>query len=145
MHHVCPQDTISLNMSLHVAPLTEGDIGDYVAIRHAAFEGSVNKIFYNRTVSEESKSSIAAYNLKLMRENPTLKYLKATDSSTGQIIACAKWEVLPRARSDEEVEAGLGAPVTVPECNLPCWNAFFTMLNETRRELMGGRPCYGNF
>ncbi|KAH8891238.1 hypothetical protein GQ53DRAFT_806651 [Thozetella sp. PMI_491] len=129
-------------MPLKISPLTEADVDEYVAIRHAAFEGGVNKIFYNRPVTDEGKASIAASTLKSLREEPTKKFLKVADAATGEIISCGKWIVPPPGGVSKAADGTAAVPQPIPECNLPAWTAFHIMLNDAKNELMGARPCY---
>lgn len=82
-------------MSLQVSPVTE-------ALREhptEAFKNTINRIFYTRELSPESKAKVSDGILETLRNDKHTCYLKASDTATGEMVACAKWGVFDRERS----------------------------------------------
>jgi len=129
-------------MSLQIFPMTEADVATYVSIQHEAFKNTINRIFYTRELSPESKARISDGILEALRNDKHTRYLKASDTATGEMVACAKWKVFDRERSPQELEKELELPEPLPESDVPTWNAFFTDLSDARREMMGTRPHF---
>lgn len=80
--------------------------------------------------------------LEALRNDKHTRYLKASDTVTGETVACAKWKVFDRERSPQELEKELELPEPLPESDVPTWNAFFTDLSGARKEMMGTRPYF---
>ena len=131
-------------MSLQISPMTGADVATYVSIRHDAFKNTINRIFYTRELSPESKSKISDGILEALRNDKHTRYLKASDTATGEVVAYAKWKVFDCERSPQELEKELELPKPLPESDVPTWNAFFTDLSDARREIMGIRPYFRN-
>lgn len=122
--------------------MTEADVATYVSIRHETLKNPINRIFYTRELSPESKAKISDGILEALRNDKHTCYLKASDTATGEMVACAKWKVFDRERSPQELEKELEPPEPLPESDVPIWNAFFTDLSDARREMMGTRPYF---
>lgn len=90
----------------------------------------------------ESKAKISDGILEALRNGKHTRYLKASDTATGEMVACAKWKVFDRERSPQELEKELELPEPLPESDVRTWNAFFTDLSGARREMMGTRPYF---
>ncbi|OCL15212.1 acyl-CoA N-acyltransferase [Glonium stellatum] len=129
-------------MSLEISPMVEVDVATYVRIRHEAFKNTIDRIFYTRELSSESKDKISDGILEALRNDKHTHYLKVTDTATGEIVACAKWKIFDCERTSQELETELELPEPLPESDVPAWTAFFTDLSDARREIMGTRPYF---
>jgi hypothetical protein len=127
---------------LQISPMTEADVATYVSIRHEALKNTINRVFYTRELSPESKARILDGILEVLRNDKHTRYLKAGDTATGEMVACAKWKAFDRERGPQELEKELEPPEPLPGSDVRTWNAFFTDLSGARREMMGTRPYF---
>jgi len=77
-----------------------------------------------------------------MREEKDVAYLKVIDTELdNQIIACAKWRINQKERTEEEIQSMLPVP-SADEADKQAATDFMWYLNRVRREFMGTKPFY---
>ncbi|OKO91883.1 hypothetical protein PENSUB_12956 [Penicillium subrubescens] len=128
-------------MTFEILPLEPADIPECFAAAQKAFVEFSRLIFKPDHLSTESaelliKSRIQGFN----NRNLQSRNFKAVDCETGTIIAAARWRVYPEDELliksvDEIVEAKLQP--RVPELREDVARAFYTMLNQGKREIAG--------
>lgn len=117
-------------------------------IRHETFRDTVNRILYPRgeasqktldRITSETKENIAKGNL----------YLKCVDTSTGNIIAAARWRhVKPKDESAKErtwaevEEAFANHFQPYDESDPEILDALFKLFNDQKRKSLGTRPYF---
>lgn len=80
--------------------------------------------------------------IKSMREEKDVAYLKVIDTELdNQIIACAKWRINQKERTEEEIQSMLPVP-SADEADKQAATDFMWYLNRVRREFMGTKPFY---
>jgi GNAT superfamily N-acetyltransferase len=128
-------------MTYDILPIESADIPECFAAAQKAFAGFNRLLFKPDTISTESaelliKSRIQGFNNK----NPQSRNFKAVDCETGTIIAAARWRVYPEDELlNESVEEIVEAKLQprVPELREDVVRAFYTMLNQGKREITG--------
>ncbi|KAH5683347.1 hypothetical protein HBI64_042520 [Parastagonospora nodorum] len=135
--------------NLQVSLLAPEEAAQYMRIRHETFRPTVNKILYSRgeasqktldRVTEETRDGIV---------NKGTLFLKCVDTSTGEMIAGARWRyVKPKVpgateRTWEEVDADFAERFKpYDESDPEMLKALFDLFNEKKREYLGKRPYY---
>jgi hypothetical protein len=135
--------------NLQVSLLKPEEAALYVHIRHETFRPTVNKILYSRgeasqktldRVTEETRDGIL---------NKGYLFLKCVDTSTGEMIAGARWRcVKPKTegateRTWEEVEAAFKERLQpYDETDPEMLNALLDLFNEKKKEYLGNRQYY---
>lgn len=128
-------------MTFEILPLEPADIPECFAVAQKAYTEFKHLIFKPKALSAESaellvKSRIQAFN----NRNPQSRNFKAVDRETGTIIAAARWRVYPEDeplnKSVEEIVEAKLQP-RVPELREDVARAFYTMLNQGKREIAG--------
>ncbi|KAF2137922.1 uncharacterized protein K452DRAFT_257132, partial [Aplosporella prunicola CBS 121167] len=122
-------------MPLEVQPLTDADASRFVAIADAALGSTGVGLCLGPHPQPEIEKTLAS--------KPYVHYLKVVDSDTGDVLACAKWEIHDQGRSDEQL-AELDEPIQVAEEQRQYEKAhqeFFGYLNAGRKAL-GKKPHY---
>ncbi|KAF2090536.1 acyl-CoA N-acyltransferase [Saccharata proteae CBS 121410] len=134
-------------MPLEIALLEETDVSNFIAIQNAAL-GSTgigrHLHIYPPTTARVAEAETTLRNA--LKTKPHLRYLKAIDTDTGEMVAGAKWEPLEQGRSQEDIAAlahDIPQPLDEEEARL-CGAAmedFFGYLNRSR-QAMGTKPHY---
>jgi GNAT superfamily N-acetyltransferase len=135
--------------NLQISLLKPEEAQQYMRVRHETFKTTVNKILYSRgepsqktldRVTEEIRSGIV---------NKGILYLKCVDTSTGDIIAGARWRYVKpkeegaKERTWDEVEAAFLERIDpYDESDPAVLTALFDLFNNYKREYLGTRPYY---
>ncbi|EKG14884.1 hypothetical protein MPH_07924 [Macrophomina phaseolina MS6] len=131
-------------MSLTVSPMEEADFPAMTQLLHKAYYSTtgISALLYLTPPSQESLDKTTQVRLRAFREDPSVHFIKATDPETGELIACARWDIFKHARSDEDVErkAAITEDDLIPEFNVDVHEALFGPLRRTHKEIMGKRP-----
>lgn len=130
-----------LNMTFDISPLEPADIPECFAAAQKAFAEFNRLIFKPDTLSTESAQLLIKSRIQgFSNRNPKSRNFKAVDRQTGTIIAAARWRVYPEDELlDKSVEEIVEAKLEprVPELREDVARAFYTMLNEGKREIAG--------
>ncbi|KAF2031002.1 hypothetical protein EK21DRAFT_88518 [Setomelanomma holmii] len=133
------------NPNLQFSLLDPSEAEQYVRIRNVTFNTTVNNILYARTKGEASQSTLDRVATETRNDiNKGQSYLKCTDTTTGEIIAAARWRhVKPREegateRTWEEVEAAFAErPPPYDESEPEMLAALFELFNAQKRKSLG--------
>jgi GNAT superfamily N-acetyltransferase len=137
------------DLKLQVSLLKPEEAEQYMRVRHETFRPTVNKILYSR--GEPSKKTLD----KVTREiqdgivNKGILYLKCVDTTTGEIVAGARWRYVKpqqegaRERTWDEVEAAFqDHPEPYEESEPEMLQALYDLFNKYKRETLGTRSHY---
>lgn len=131
-------------MSLTVSPMEEADFPVMTQLFHKAYYSTtgVSALLYHTPPSQASLDKITQVRLRAFHEDSNAHFIKATDSETGEIIACARWDIYKHARSDDDVErsAAFTDDDLIPEFNVDVHAALFGPLRRAHKDVMGTRP-----
>jgi GNAT superfamily N-acetyltransferase len=137
------------NPNLQVSLLDPSESAQYMRIRHEAFKTTVNKILYSRGEASQATLDRVTEEIRDGIVNKGILYLKCVDTSTGEIIAGARWRyvkpITPGAteRTWEEVEAAFTERMQpYDETEPEVLTALLDLFNKYKRENLGTRPYY---
>jgi hypothetical protein len=130
-------------MPFEIRPVEECDFAEFVRIQLAAFSagGMTTLIKPSPLPSDYNETSVEKH-LKSWRGERDVHYLKVVDTDLGgKMIACAKWRINQKERTQEEVEKTLPVPGKEEE-GRPAAQDFYWFLNRVRRQFMGTLPFF---
>ncbi|KAJ8111883.1 hypothetical protein OPT61_g5623 [Boeremia exigua] len=136
------------NPDLKVSLLEPEEAEQYMRIRHEVFRSTVNKILYSRGEPSQKTLDRVTGEIRDGIVNKTILYLKCVDTTTGEIIAGARWRRVkptdPNATelTWDEVDAGLKRTDPYDESDPDLLNALLDLFNENKREILQNRPHY---
>lgn len=107
---------------------------------HAAFQDEISQLMFPAVLSPESHAILAARDLKALRDDKQVHYLKVTDLANGEIIAAARWLIIDPPRSREDWEKETREREMPKEGNIELKRAFLAILTEQRIKWMTGKP-----
>jgi GNAT superfamily N-acetyltransferase len=134
--------------NLRVSLLEPSEAEQYMRVRHQVFRPTVNKILYSRGEPSQKTLDRVTHEIRDGLVNKGILYLKCTDTSTGEIAACARWRyVRPKdegamERTQDEVEADFQPPEPYDESDPDMLNGLYTLFNNNKRDILGTRPYY---
>ena len=146
-----PESLPTINMpdpNLAVSLLKPEEAEQYMRIRHEVFRPTVNKILYARREPSHETLDKVTEDIRDGITNKGILYLKCVDTSTGEMIAGARWRYVKpkeegaRERTWEEVDAGLTVPPPYEESDPDMFAELFKLFNSNKREILGRRPYY---
>lgn len=118
----------------------EADIQRLLDIMYAAFSKDAwNRIMYPEIPGPEARGASIERWRDEISTNPTMRFMKAVDTDTGQIIAFARWNIYETKRPESEWKK------TEPRkwdigTNNEAANDFYNAVCEKRQNVMGGKP-----
>ncbi|KAF3388566.1 hypothetical protein F1880_003321 [Penicillium rolfsii] len=127
-------------MSFDILPLESADIAECFAVAQRAYIEFNRLIFKSDTLSTETAERLVKIRIQgFANQNPQSRNFKAVDRETGAIIAAARWRVYPEDeilnKSVKEIVEAKLEP-RVPELREDVARAFYTMLNEGKRDIV---------
>lgn len=117
-------------------------------VRHEVFRPTVNKILYSRGEPSQKTFDRVTNDIRDGIINKGIIYLKCVDTSTGEIIAGARWRYVKPGvegmteRTWDEVDAGFVLPEPFDESNPEMLNSLYHIFNTNKREILGRRPYF---
>lgn len=126
-------------MVLEISPLQEDEMPEWQTIATLAFQSGIGHLLTGPTTPENisKHTELALKDFK----NPACRFLKVTDSETGEMVAGSMWFLYPNGNSEAELAEILKMP-TVEEGYRVDWDPIYRYLKGNRREIMGTRPYY---
>ncbi|KAI4659442.1 uncharacterized protein J4E78_005870 [Alternaria triticimaculans] len=134
--------------NLTVSLLKPEEAEQYMRIRHEVFRPTVNKILYARREPSQETLDKVTEDIRDGITNKGILYVKCVDTSTGEIIACARWRYVKpkeegaKERTWEEVDAGLTVPPPYEESDPEMFAELFNLFNSNKREILERRAYY---
>ncbi|RMZ69528.1 Acyl- N-acyltransferase [Pyrenophora seminiperda CCB06] len=134
------------NLQISLLKLEEAE--QYMRIRHQVFRPTVNKILYARGEPSQKTLDAVTEDIREGIINKGILYLKCVDTSTGEMIAGARWSYIKPAeegakeRTWGEVDAGLRTPEPYAESDPEMFKSIFGMFNANKREILGKQSYY---
>jgi GNAT superfamily N-acetyltransferase len=128
---------------LRVEPLKDDDVEEsmrtqYVAFRHA--EGIGRLLSPEPLPTKEYIAASSSSRRKTMHSNPAARFRAVFDNSTGQLIACAHWDIYTEERTQDQVDESSRLPPVPPGVHPDAWNDFFGNISKNRITVLGTRP-----
>jgi hypothetical protein len=129
-------------MPLEVHPITEADFPDFVRISVAAFQdGMASKLSPKPAPPEYIEQEVKKH-IKCQGEEPDTVFLKVIDTDLdGKMIACCKWRINEKERTEEQIKVQIPVPGKDKEGNQAAID-FMNHLAESRLKWMGTKPFY---
>ncbi|KAH7077410.1 hypothetical protein FB567DRAFT_149286 [Paraphoma chrysanthemicola] len=131
-------------MVLKVLPLEESDFPEFVRIQHDAFtsgNAAMTTLLKPSPLPPSWHEKSIEKHIKSWREESDVTYLKVIDTYDNAMIACAKWRINEKERTEEEIQGMLPVPGKDEE-GRPAARDFMNYLARVRREYMGTKPFY---
>jgi hypothetical protein len=130
-------------MPLEIHPVQESDFPDFVQIQLAAFAGAgMPALLTPKPVTDSYIQHAIEKHVKSWREEPDVHYLKVIDTAlNGKMIACGKWRINTKERTEEQIQSMLPKPGQDEE-GRPAAIDFMNYLSRVRKEWMGTKPYY---
>ncbi|KAF2012840.1 acyl-CoA N-acyltransferase [Aaosphaeria arxii CBS 175.79] len=129
-------------MAFTILPATDADIPLSNAIENKAYANPISPnplstILFPGPFPADSTARRIASTIAARENNPAIRYVKAVDESTGEMVAFASWHVY------DTPELARGAKRSVPEdaegVNGEACRAFFGGLGECKEEVLRGK------
>jgi GNAT superfamily N-acetyltransferase len=136
------------NPNLRVSLLDPSEAEQYMRVRHEVFRPTINKILYGRGEPSQKTLDKVTRDIRDSLINKGVLFLKCTDTSTGEIAACARWRyVKPKEdgateRTWEEVQDDAHLPEPYEESEPEMFNSLHKLFSDKKREILGTRPYY---
>ena len=134
-------------MPLELYPIQESDFPELVRIQMAAFQagGGITSLLVPDPLPSDYVQKSVEKHIKAIRSEPDVHYMKVIDTDlNGAMVACAKWRINERERTEEQMQRML--PVCGPdEEGKPAVQEFYQYLSRVRKEYMGTKPFYCSF
>ncbi|KAL2866132.1 GNAT family N-acetyltransferase [Aspergillus lucknowensis] len=125
--------------SFEIHPTTVEDLYETQVVSEAAF-GAHLLLIFSGPLSEESRTAITQTRASVFNVDPHARRFKAVDPATGKIIGVCYWTVHAEeeelTKSIEDVVAARMKP-DIPERRKEASRAYYTMLTEGKREVLG--------
>lgn len=134
-------------MPLQVQRITDAaDFGAFVEIQNAAFAGNgITTLLAPNPLPADYRQKSIDRHVKSWNEEPDVVFLKVIDTDlNGKIIACAKWRINTKERTQEEAEKMYPKP-DEDEQNNQALVDFWAFLARVRKQYMGTKPFYCMF
>ncbi|KNG50632.1 acyl-CoA N-acyltransferase [Stemphylium lycopersici] len=134
--------------NLQITLLKPEEAEQYMRIRHEVFRTTVNNILYARGEPSQKTLDQVTEDIRDGIINKGILYLKCVDTTTGEMIAGARWRYVKpqqegaKQRTWEEVDAGLTIPEPYDESDPEMFKSLFVLFNGNKREILGTRPYY---
>ncbi|OAL23737.1 hypothetical protein AYO20_10883 [Fonsecaea nubica] len=121
-------------MPLVLQPADEADAPRIVEIERLAYASNpLQPILFPGPFPPQAKHERAEGLIKQLHEDPTVRWVKALDTETGELAAFAKWNIIKEPR-----EPNRGRQFG-PGCNVEACEEFFGGIHRKRNDLMGGK------
>jgi GNAT superfamily N-acetyltransferase len=132
---------------LEVSLLKPEEASQYMRVRHETFKPTVNHIFYSRGEASQKTLDRVTSDIQDAIVNKGLIYVKCVDTTTGEIVAGARWHCFKAAegakeRTQEDLEADSQVPKPYDESDPDMVKAFYDLTSSNRKDIMGTRPYY---
>jgi len=133
-------------MPIEIQPMTtEDDHHHFVRLSLTAFKTGIGALVLHPRPHDPS----ADFTMNLQRVHDSLqtdpavedaRYIKATDTDTGAVVAASKWLFYPNGNSEENLDKILAVPASGSDGYEDRFGPIYEWLMQTRREIMGTRP-----
>jgi len=127
-------------MLLELSFMNEHDLEEWVTTDFKSLKSRRHCVLWSAEPSSSSISQLVELRRQSLASDPTVRYLKVTDTDTGELIACAKWNLYLSERSEAELERARRICQLIPEQDTPAMAEILDLVHEQRRNCMGTRP-----
>lgn len=122
---------------LKVSPFEENELPEYSQVQLAAFPRGIG-VMLTGPPTPSNVAALEAKALKDFKTDPNATFLKAVDTETNRIVACAKWCFNPGGWTDEELDEQF----KLKEGRIVEHDPLYVELGKACKEIMGNKP-YG--
>jgi len=125
-------------MPLELSPATQSDCEALIRLQFEAYDQDpVQHVLFPNGATQITVSHFAEHDRKSMAEDPYVRYMKVTDTETGQIISFAQWFIYPERLEEEWNQL---KPFPFPsDANAEAGNALITVSIRAKNEIMKGQ------
>jgi len=129
-------------MSISVEPLAEEELDAFATVAQAAFVDGIGSVLLHggAAANPTTHANLAKDQGSYFRNDPSTRYVKAVDTSTGDIVAVAKWNFYLREQTPEELDRSLHIPSPRAEDYVASEAPILKHLMGGRRQFMGIKP-----
>ncbi|EXJ54247.1 hypothetical protein A1O7_09584 [Cladophialophora yegresii CBS 114405] len=121
-------------MPLILQEAVEADAPRIVEVERLAYASNpLSPILFPGPFPPEATVQRAEGMVKQLREDPTIQWIKAVDTETGELAAFAKWDII------EKPKEPVPGRSFGPGCNVEACEEYFGGIHRKRRELMGDK------
>jgi GNAT superfamily N-acetyltransferase len=125
-------------MTLEISPVAEAEVNQWTLLAISAFQTGIGHLLTGPNTPDNIEKK-NANSLKSLREDPSSRFLKVIDTSTGEMVAGASWYIYVKGNTEAELDKMFARPT--PENSYPeDWEPIYTYLKGNRRQIMGTRP-----
>lgn len=122
-------------MPLEIQPGLDEDASRFAEIEHVAYKDNpMEPVLFPGPFPEDVLIKRAEGLLKSKNEDPQIRWVKAIDTDTNEVLGWAQWQIIdgPKLVAPEKRTFGQG-------CNVEACEEFFGAIHKTRHELMDGK------
>ncbi|KAF2671319.1 hypothetical protein BT63DRAFT_423528 [Microthyrium microscopicum] len=129
-------------MAISIELLEETDFDKFASIVQSAFVDGIGSVFLRggAAANPTTHANLVKIQKNYFLNDSSARYVKAVDSTTGDIIAVAKWNFYLREQTNEELERSLHIPKPGEDGYIAFEAPILQHLMGWRREYMGTKP-----
>jgi GNAT superfamily N-acetyltransferase len=129
-------------MLISIEPLAEEELDAFATVVQSAFVDGIGSILLHggAAANPTTHANLAKDQRDYFRNDPSARYIKAVDTSTGDIMAVAKWNFYLREQTPEELDRSLHIPSPGAADYVASKAPILKHLIGGRREFMGSKP-----
>ncbi|KIV98087.1 hypothetical protein PV10_01775 [Exophiala mesophila] len=122
-------------MPLEIQPAVDEDAPRLAAIERDAYsDNGLSPILFPGPFPEDALETRAQGLIQQRKDDPQMRWVKAVDSETNDIVAWAKWEIIDQPRESKPSSRTFGQG-----CNVQACEEYFGGIHQKRHELMDGK------
>jgi GNAT superfamily N-acetyltransferase len=129
-------------MLISIEPLAEEELDAFATVAQSAFVDGIGSVLLHggAAANPTTHANLAKDQGNYFRNDPSTRYIKAVDTSTGDIVAVAKWNFYLREQTPEELDRSLHIPSPGAVDYVASEAPILKHLMGGRRQFMGIKP-----
>lgn len=125
-------------MSIVVRPVSDTELHRACIIEFAAYaDNDLNPVLFPGPFPSDSQQKRVDQLVQMRKEDPTAVYLQAIDTTSGRMVAAAKWHVY---KTSEDTTIPIRKLEFGPGTNPEACKSFFGGMMERKKKVLGDRP-----
>ncbi|RVX75840.1 hypothetical protein B0A52_00197 [Exophiala mesophila] len=122
-------------MPLEIQLAVDEDAPRLAAIERDAYaDNGLSPILFPGPFPQDALETRASGLIQQRKDDPQMRWVKAVDSETNEIVAWAKWEIIDKPREAKPSSRTFGQG-----CNVQACEEYFGGIHQKRHELMHGK------